>query len=116
MAASGLRALLLLSLLISAFACHRSPDPESRATELLTRSQGDDDWARSRWRLEPQNWDLGLNATAPWKGAEILPPPTQWGSELPDGKLPELTHQFDGATGKPRQWPMRYTPRGALST
>lgn len=47
-------------------------------------------------------------ATAPWKDAEILRPPAKWGSDLPDGHLPEIPRQFDPSTGKPRQWPMRY--------
>lgn len=46
--------------------------------------------------------------TAPWQDAEILPPPDTW-HNLPDGKLPEVPSQFDLATGRPRQWPLRYT-------
>lgn len=44
-----------------------------------------------------------------WKDAAILPPPQDWGGGLPGGKLPAGTHQIDPKTGKPRQWPMRYT-------
>jgi DMSO/TMAO reductase YedYZ molybdopterin-dependent catalytic subunit len=47
-------------------------------------------------------------ASAPWRDAEILPPPAKWGGDLSDGKLPELPLHFDPSTGKPRQWPMRY--------
>lgn len=67
-----LRALLLLlaSLLLPALGCHRSPDPDSSATELLKKSQGDDDWARTFWKKEPKNWDLGLKSTVAWKGPD----------------------------------------------
>ncbi|HET6883250.1 MAG TPA: hypothetical protein VFI31_23975, partial [Pirellulales bacterium] len=46
--------------------------------------------------------------TAPWQDADILPPPERW-TNLPDGRLPEVPSQFDPATGRPRQWPLRYT-------
>ncbi|MCG8652264.1 MAG: molybdopterin-dependent oxidoreductase [Pirellulales bacterium] len=45
--------------------------------------------------------------SAPWRDAEILPPPTQW-PHLPGGKLPQPTRGFD-VDGKTRQWPMRLT-------
>ena len=44
-----------------------------------------------------------------WQDAEILPPPENWGSELPGGKLPPGTRRIDPGTGKPRSWPLRYT-------
>lgn len=44
-----------------------------------------------------------------WKDAEILSPPADWGGGLPGGKLPPNTHGFDARTGKPLEWPMRYT-------
>ena len=47
-------------------------------------------------------------ASAPWKDVVILPPPTRWGGELPEGKLPDNVRFFDGA-GRPKHWPMRYT-------
>ena len=47
--------------------------------------------------------------TAEWHDAEILPAPARWGGGLPDGKLPAVPLQFDGDTGKPREWPMRDT-------
>ncbi len=46
-------------------------------------------------------------ARAPWQDADILPPPEDWGGDLPDGKLPGDVRNFD-ADGKPRHWPMRY--------
>jgi DMSO/TMAO reductase YedYZ molybdopterin-dependent catalytic subunit len=44
---------------------------------------------------------------APWIDAEILPPPKEWGADLPGGNIPEGTLGFDQATGQPRTWPMR---------
>jgi len=44
---------------------------------------------------------------APWQNAKILPPPTNWGGDLPAGKLPDDVLGF--AKGdKPKHWPMRY--------
>ena len=65
-----LRTLLLLFLLAPALACHRSPDPDTSAAELLKKSNGDDDWARDLWKKEQKNWDLGLKATVPWKAPD----------------------------------------------
>lgn len=65
--------------------------------------------------LHPDNSPLptddGRFANAPWHDAQILAPPKQWGSAVPGGKLPTggLPRQFNSATGKPQQWPMRYT-------
>ena len=44
---------------------------------------------------------------APWQDAKILPPPTNWGGDLPEGKLPADV-QFFTDEGKPKHWPMRY--------
>ena len=44
---------------------------------------------------------------APWRDADILPPPESWGGDLPDNKIPEGTKGFDPKTGKPIKWPMR---------
>ena len=46
-------------------------------------------------------------ANAPWKEAEILAPPTEWGGELPDNKIPAHTHGFDKKTSRPKSWPLR---------
>lgn len=45
---------------------------------------------------------------AEWTDAIILPPPVDWGGGLPGGKLPP-TAQTDPTTGKPIEWPLRYT-------
>ncbi|MDB5386134.1 MAG: reductase [Planctomycetaceae bacterium] len=44
---------------------------------------------------------------APWSDAEVLPPPSNWGGNLPDGQIPPGTLGFDPVSGKPRSWPMR---------
>tara|TARA_B100001123_G_scaffold182728_1_gene209243 strand:+ start:1959 stop:3218 length:1260 start_codon:yes stop_codon:yes gene_type:complete len=44
---------------------------------------------------------------APWQDAQILPPPTNWGGDLPEGKLPADVLGFT-KEGKPKHWPMRY--------
>ncbi|MBL8851052.1 MAG: molybdopterin-dependent oxidoreductase [Planctomycetaceae bacterium] len=43
-------------------------------------------------------------ADAPWLDADILPPPSNWGSEIP---LPTLG--FERESGRPLSWPMRLT-------
>ena len=44
-----------------------------------------------------------------WRDAELLPPPSQWGAEFKNAPLPDTPLQFDAATGKPLQWPLRFT-------
>jgi DMSO/TMAO reductase YedYZ molybdopterin-dependent catalytic subunit len=58
---------------------------------------------RESWPAEDPYW-----TKADWKDAAILPPPTDWGGGLAGGKLPP-TLQTDPATGKPIEWPLRYT-------
>jgi DMSO/TMAO reductase YedYZ molybdopterin-dependent catalytic subunit len=43
---------------------------------------------------------------APWQDAELLPPPENWGGNLPDGRIPAKTTGFaaDGMT--PLSWPL----------
>jgi len=57
---------------------------------------------------EPLAEDDPYFTKAPWKDADILPPPKQWGGGLPDGKLPPVPRQFD-AVGKPIRWPIPNT-------
>lgn len=47
-------------------------------------------------------------ANGKWQDADILPPPENWGSDLPGGKLPPVMH-FDPKTGKPLTWPLTNT-------
>jgi len=58
---------------------------------------------KESWPAEDPHW-----AQADWRDAAILPPPSDWGGGLPGGKLPP-TAQTDPATGKPCEWPLRYT-------
>ena len=46
---------------------------------------------------------------ADWKEAEILPPPERWGGGLPGEALPAGVLGLDPKTGKPTNWPMRYS-------
>ena len=48
-------------------------------------------------------------ATAPWRDAEILPPPANWGGGLPGNRIPLPAWGFDHETGQPKTWPMRLT-------
>ena len=45
---------------------------------------------------------------APWKDAEILAAPEDWGGGLPGGQIPDATIGFDSG-GRPKSWPMRLT-------
>jgi DMSO/TMAO reductase YedYZ molybdopterin-dependent catalytic subunit len=56
------------------------------------------------WPADDPSW-----TRADWKDAEILPPPSNWGGGLAEGKLPPKVLQMDLATGAPLHWPMRYT-------
>ncbi len=44
---------------------------------------------------------------APWRDAEILPPPKNWGGGIPDNRIPSPTYGFDPKTGRPKTWPIR---------
>ncbi len=44
---------------------------------------------------------------APWRDAEILPPPKIWGGGIADNKIPAPTMNFDPKTGQPKTWPIR---------
>ena len=46
---------------------------------------------------------------APWRNAEILPPPKSWGGGIADDRIPSPTYGFDPTTGQPKSWPMRLT-------
>ena len=61
--------------------------------------------------LHPQTAPLPQDdphfSTADWQDAEILPLPEKWAGDIDTGGLSEV--QFDPATRRPRQWPLRYT-------
>lgn len=44
---------------------------------------------------------------APWRDAEILPPPKNWGGDILDNQIPIPTYGFAPKTGQPQNWPMR---------
>lgn len=46
---------------------------------------------------------------APWRDAEILPPPKKWGGDLPENQIPKPTIGFHPESGQPTVWPMRLT-------
>jgi DMSO/TMAO reductase YedYZ molybdopterin-dependent catalytic subunit len=60
-----------------------------------------------------QAWPAGDRyfARAPWADAQILPPPTRWGGELPGDAVPKDTLGFDPRTGRPRTWRCASTSR-----
>jgi DMSO/TMAO reductase YedYZ molybdopterin-dependent catalytic subunit len=47
--------------------------------------------------------------TATWKPCAIEPPPSDWGGSLPEGVLPKDVWGFDPQTGKPKDWPLRFS-------
>jgi DMSO/TMAO reductase YedYZ molybdopterin-dependent catalytic subunit len=47
--------------------------------------------------------------TAKWKPCQLAPQPEDWGGNLPKGVLPKDVWGFDPKTGKPKQWPMRFS-------
>jgi len=47
--------------------------------------------------------------SAEWKPCQIEPPPENWGGNLPDGVMPKDVWGFDLATGKPKDWPLRFS-------
>ncbi|MFN8526655.1 MAG: molybdopterin-dependent oxidoreductase [Chloroflexota bacterium] len=69
--------------------------------------------AAVQYWLQPEDEPLPPNdpyfASADWRDAQILPPPTHWGGGLPEGKLPGTPLYFDPATARPGHWPLRYT-------
>lgn len=63
-------------------------------------------WVNPKSKEWPE--DDRYYAKAPWKDAEVLPPPKSWGGDMPNGKLPLPIQDFD-KTGKPKKWPIPYT-------
>jgi DMSO/TMAO reductase YedYZ molybdopterin-dependent catalytic subunit len=47
--------------------------------------------------------------TARWHACALEPAPLDWGGSLPEGVLPRDVWGFDPQTGRPREWPMRYS-------
>ncbi len=63
------------------------------------------------WHSQKEPWpaDDPYLAKADWKDAAILPAPAKWGGGLGEARLPAGTHGIDAKTGRPVEWPMRYT-------
>jgi DMSO/TMAO reductase YedYZ molybdopterin-dependent catalytic subunit len=47
--------------------------------------------------------------TARWRPCTIAPAPADWGGRLPNDVMPRDVWGFDPRTGKPREWPMRFS-------
>jgi DMSO/TMAO reductase YedYZ molybdopterin-dependent catalytic subunit len=47
--------------------------------------------------------------TARWQPCVLEPAPADWGGSLPDGVMPRDVWGFDAKTGKPKQWPLRFS-------
>ena len=47
--------------------------------------------------------------TATWRPGAIDPPPDDWTGHLPVGVSPREIWGFDPKTGRPKDWPLRYT-------
>jgi DMSO/TMAO reductase YedYZ molybdopterin-dependent catalytic subunit len=47
--------------------------------------------------------------TAEWKPCIIDPPPEDWSSHLPEGVRPREVWGFDPRTGRPKEWPLRFS-------
>jgi DMSO/TMAO reductase YedYZ molybdopterin-dependent catalytic subunit len=47
--------------------------------------------------------------TARWLPCTLQPPPKDWGGALPDGVMPKDVWGFDPKTGRPREWPLRFS-------
>jgi DMSO/TMAO reductase YedYZ molybdopterin-dependent catalytic subunit len=47
--------------------------------------------------------------SAKWEPCRVDPAPTHWGGSLPKDVIPADVWGFDTATGRPREWPMRYS-------
>jgi DMSO/TMAO reductase YedYZ molybdopterin-dependent catalytic subunit len=46
---------------------------------------------------------------AKWQPCRIEPPPDDWGGRLPDGVMPKDVWGFDPKTGRPKDWPLRFS-------
>lgn len=93
---------------------HEVPD-EAKANAAVTISGeaqvGIGGLSKVQWWAHPKDdaWpeDDPYFIKAPWQDATILPLPDAWQGENTVGKLHHL--QFDVESGKPREWPLRYT-------
>jgi DMSO/TMAO reductase YedYZ molybdopterin-dependent catalytic subunit len=47
--------------------------------------------------------------TAKWRPCVLEPAPASWGGTLPKGVMPRDVWGFDPKTGKPKEWPLRFS-------
>jgi DMSO/TMAO reductase YedYZ molybdopterin-dependent catalytic subunit len=47
--------------------------------------------------------------TASWKPCPLDPAPDDWGGSLPEGVMPRDVWGFDAQTGRPKEWPLRFS-------
>jgi len=47
--------------------------------------------------------------TALWNPCTITPPPENWGGNLPAGVMPGAVWGFQSPSGRPKEWPMRFS-------
>ena len=47
--------------------------------------------------------------TAVWRPCDLMPPPDDWESILPEGTSPRDIWGFDPRTGRPRDWPLPFS-------
>jgi DMSO/TMAO reductase YedYZ molybdopterin-dependent catalytic subunit len=71
---------------------------------------------RVEYWLRPETGNHGSLApddpawqSAKWEPCTLEPPPSLWGGNLPEKGFPANICGFDAATGRPREWPMRYS-------
>jgi DMSO/TMAO reductase YedYZ molybdopterin-dependent catalytic subunit len=48
-------------------------------------------------------------AAARWEPCHIEPAPRDWGGQLPEGVMPRDVWGFDAQTGRPKEWPLRFS-------
>jgi hypothetical protein len=53
--------------------------------------------------------DAGKLADLVWQSCELEPAPDDWSAHLPKGISSKDLWGFDSKTGKPKEWPLRYT-------
>lgn len=46
---------------------------------------------------------------AAWQPCRLEPAPSDWGGSLPDGVMPKDVWGFDPRTGRPKEWPLRFS-------
>jgi DMSO/TMAO reductase YedYZ molybdopterin-dependent catalytic subunit len=47
--------------------------------------------------------------SATWRPCRLEPAPQDWGGHLPEGVMPKDVWGFDPRTGRPKEWPLRYS-------